>query len=213
MSPVAALRPLAILAVGVFATPCSLTAQAGSVVTGGLGLVGVFMVGEDIDAQDAGVGLLGAVDFRPAGWRGVGVMLEGGWIPLEDDRDGLGRQKAENTLLHVLVGPIWRPVVGLLRPEVAIVAGAISSRWSLESAAVSENGSGSAGAWGGWAGLGVDLGREDHPLTLRVQGRVLDPGVLPFGRAPLPSSPEGLPGVTRWDPVLLSVAVELTVGL
>lgn len=66
----------------------------------GVGLAGVFVVGERADFLDAGWGPTAHLRIDPGGWSGFGGIVEAGWIPLEEDRGRPG-QEAENTLAHL----------------------------------------------------------------------------------------------------------------
>lgn len=181
-----------------------------SPLSAGVGLAGVFVVGESADFLDAGWGPTAHLRLDPGGWWGFGGIVEAGWIPLEDDRGRPG-QEAENTLAHLMAGPVWGVEWGRIHPYVGGVAGVVSSRWTTRQAGVEDEGADYGFLWGGLAALGVALGEGRHPVSVDLQGRILQTGVLTFGRAPVPIGPEPDVGTTEQDVVFLSLRLGVSV--
>jgi len=135
---------------------------------------------------------------------------------LADDEDTLTGARGENALLIIVAGPqVEGRIGGMLRPYAGPLAGITTVSWKTVEGAgganAEETGSSTAFAWGGHAGLGVLLARGAHPLTLRLDGRILDTGTLQFARAPDPAT--SLPtGVIRENIAVLTLQLGLAIG-
>jgi hypothetical protein len=100
-----------------------------------------------------------------------------------------------------------------VRPYVGVLAGFASVRWSTDRPGSGEDEDGTEGtfAWGGHGGIAFRLGAGDHPVSLRIEARVLDLGTLPFARAPDPTTPSPT-GIIRQDIAVLGLRAGVTLG-
>jgi hypothetical protein len=180
----------------------------------GAGLGADLLVGDASDFLDSGISRFLMADFRLGSRDVFHIRLDASIAPLADDEDQITGSRAENTLFAFQTGPQFTGTLGRLRPYAAALAGVTAVLWTTEvPTAVDETdeGASSSLAWGAHVGLGFTLDRDDHPVVLQLEGRLVDSGNLDFARAP-GIDPRDPVGLIRDDIAVLSLRLAITLG-
>ena len=190
-------------------------AQAPARVHVGAGLGINLLVGDASDFLDGGGSRYLQADFRITEDERFHVRLDGAFIGLDDD-EGFGDIVAENGVALLTVGPQltlplgrWRPYLGLLVGS-ALVGRSVDGSFGDEEIDYEE--ADAAFAFGGFAGLGFVLDEGDHPVAIRIEGRVLDAGPAAFARAPAPADTSRPFGTIHEDFAVLGLRIGMTLG-
>ncbi len=193
--------------------PAAVLGQEASPLSVSVGAAATLAVGDESDFLDGGIGPWAGLTWAPPSSSHFRLGLDAAWIPFADDRDGLTGARADNVVLTVFLRPELYAEAGPLRPFVALEAGAALAHWRLQDASGSRSGWESAGAWGGGAGLDVQVAGGRHAVSLRAGGWIADLGELALGRAPDPASSTNAPGTVAVNMALLSLRLGVQIAM